>query len=48
MENGPFAMPGAGNCEARIIIPISDNINQSRPNRANNFIIVQDTKYAEG
>lgn len=34
MEKGPSATPGPGNCEARMITPISERINQSNPKRA--------------
>jgi hypothetical protein len=40
MENGPAAIPGAGNCEARMITPIIESMNQSRPNLASTCAIL--------
>lgn len=48
MEKGPSAMPGPGNCEARIITPMMESMNQSNPNRANNcanLFAIQTARY---
>jgi hypothetical protein len=37
IENGPSAIPGPGNWEARIITPIIESINQSSPKPARNL-----------